>query len=224
MNFADSQRNPGKHPTGLIIVVIMHVLLAYALVSGLAKKVVDKVMVTETKVVEAPPPPPPPPPKDLPPPPKNLPPPPVYVPPPPVDVPPPPIAPQITTTTVAPPPQQERQVVATAPPAPAPPAPPAVQARAARIDANDPACKPEFPPAALRAGATGVSRIKLTVDAAGKVTSAEVVGSAGPTREHRQLDNAAKAAFSSCHVYPGTDTEGRPTGTTTIAEYVWKLE
>ena len=87
MNFAESQRNPGKHPTGLIIVVIMHVLLAYALVSGLAKKVVDKVMVTETKVVDAPPPPPPPPPKDLPPPPKNLPPPPVYVPPPPVDVP-----------------------------------------------------------------------------------------------------------------------------------------
>ena len=75
MNFAESQRNPGKHPTGLIIVVIMHVLLAYALVSGLAKKVVDKVMVTETKVVDAPPPPPPPPPKDLPPPPKNLPPP-----------------------------------------------------------------------------------------------------------------------------------------------------
>ena len=41
MNFAESQRNPGKHPTGLIIVVIMHVLLGYALVSGLAKKVVD---------------------------------------------------------------------------------------------------------------------------------------------------------------------------------------
>jgi protein TonB len=58
VNFAESQRNPGKHPTGLIIVVIMHVLLAYALVSGLAKKVVDKVMVTETKLVEAPPPPP----------------------------------------------------------------------------------------------------------------------------------------------------------------------
>src|SRR6476620_4704129 len=100
VNFAESQRNPGKHPTGLIIVIIMHVLLAYALVSGLAKKVVDKVMVTETKLVEAPPPPPPPPPKDLPPPPKNLPPPPVYVPPPPVDVTPPPTPTQITTTNV----------------------------------------------------------------------------------------------------------------------------
>jgi protein TonB len=224
VNFAESQRNPGKHPTGLIIVVIMHVLLAYALVSGLAKKVVDKVMVTETKVVEAPPPPPPPPPKDLPPPPKNLPPPPVYVPPPPVDVPPPPIAPQITTTTVAPPPQQERTVTATA--APAPPAPPAPVRRPvpARFNAADPACKPEYPPAALRAGATGITHMRFQVDASGHVVGAEVVGSSGPTREHRQLDAAAKAAFSSCPFTPGTDENGKPTATTVPIDYVWKLD
>jgi periplasmic protein TonB len=222
VNFAESQRNPGKHPTGLIIVVIMHVLLAYALVSGLAKKVVDKVMVTETKVVDAPPPPPPPPPKDLPPPPKNLPPPPVYVPPPPVDVPPPPIAPQITTTTVAPPPAQDRHVEATLPPAP--PAPPSVAARPARLDANDPACKPESPAAAVRAGATGITRVRLQVDAGGKVVSSEVVGSSGPTRENRMMDNAAKAAFSTCHLTPGIDAEGRPAGSTFVAEYVWKLD
>src|SRR3982751_2391369 len=128
VNFAESQRNPGKHPTGLIIVIIMHVLLAYALVSGLAKKVVDKVLVTETKLVEAPPPPPPPPPQNLPPPPPNLPPPPVYVPPPP-------------------------------PPAPA------VQARAAVVNATDPSCRPEYPPAAARAQATGTSHIRFTIDA-----------------------------------------------------------
>ena len=221
MNFAESQRNPGKHPTGLIIVVIMHVLLAYALVSGLAKKVVDKVMVTETKVVEAPPPPPPPPPKDLPPPPKNLPPPPVYVPPPPVDVPPPPIAPTITTTNVLPPPAPDRKVEPAAPPAP--PAP-SITARAARIDANDPACKPEFPPAALRAQVSGVSRIRFTVDAAGKVTSAEVVGSSGPTREHRLLDNAAKSALATCPFTAGVDAEGRKIGTQTEVSYAWKLE
>jgi protein TonB len=207
----------------LIIVIIMHVLLAYALVSGLAKKVVDVVKVVEAKAVDAPPPPPPPPPKDLPPPPKNLPPPPVYVPPPPVDVPPPPIAPTVQATNIPPPPAVEKHVEAATP---APPPPPAVQvaARAARVDANDPACRPEFPPAAARAGTTGVSKIKLTVDANGKVQSAEVVGSSGPTREHRLLDNAAKAAFSSCHVIPGIDSEGHPVGTTTVAEYVWKLE
>jgi protein TonB len=221
VNFAESQRNPGKHPTGLIIVVIMHVLLAYALVSGLAKKVVDKVMVTETKVVEAPPPPPPPPPKDLPPPPKNLPPPPVYVPPPPVDVPPPPIAPQITTTNVMPPPAPDRKVEPAAPPAP--PAP-AITARAARINANDPACKPEFPPAALRAQVSGVSRIRFSVDASGKVTAAEVVGSAGPTREHRLLDNAAKSALATCPFTAGVDANGTPIGTQVEVSYAWKLE
>jgi protein TonB len=222
VNFAESQRNPGKHPTGLIIVVIMHVLLAYALVSGLAKKVVDKVMVTETKVVDAPPPPPPPPPKDLPPPPKNLPPPPVYVPPPPVDVPPPPVQQQIQTTNVMPPPAPERKVEPAA--VPAPPAPPSVVARPAHLDANDPSCRPEYPPAAIRAGATGVTKVKLQVDAAGKVLSADVIGASGSTRENRLMDNAAKAAFSTCHLTPGIDATGKPVGSVFVAEYVWKLD
>ena len=222
MNFAESQRNPGKHPTGLIIVVIMHVLLAWALVSGLAKKVVDKVMVTETKVVDAPPPPPPPPPKDLPPPPKNLPPPPVYVPPPPVDVAPPPVVPQISTTNVAPPVQAERRVEQAPPPAP--PAPPSIVARAAVINANDPSCKPDYPAAALRASVTGVSRIRFTVDANGKVTSAEVVTPSGPTRENRLLDNAAKAALATCPFKAGIDAQGHPVGTQVEVAYAWKLE
>jgi protein TonB len=221
VNFAESQRNPGKHPTGLIIVIIMHVLLAYALVSGLAKKVVDKVMVTETKLVEAPPPPPPPPPKDLPPPPKNLPPPPVYVPPPPVDVTPPPTPNQITTTNVMPPPPADVKIQ---PPAPPAPAPVAIAARPARINSNDPSCRPEYPAAATRAGATGTSRIKFTVDAQGKVTSAEVVGSSGPTREHRLLDKTAQAALSTCPFTPGNDSTGKPVGTEVVVEYVWKLE
>ena len=222
MNFADSQRNPGKHPTGLLIVIAMHIVLGYALVSGLAKKVVDKVMVTETKVVEAPPPPPPPPPKDLPPPPKNLPPPPVYVPPPPVDVPPPPVQNQIQTTNVMPPPAQEKRVEATAPPAP--PAPAVSLAHAAVINANDPGCKPDYPPAAARAQATGTSRIRFTVDANGKVTNAEVVGSSGPSRENRLLDNAAKAALAACPIRVGTDAEGHPVGTQVDVIYTWKLE
>jgi protein TonB len=205
----------------LIIVVIMHVLLAYALVSGLAKKVVDKVLVTETKLVEAPPPPPPPPPKDLPPPPKNLPPPPVYVPPPPVDVPPPPIAPQITTTSVMPPPAPDVRLQPPAPPAP--PAP-SITARPASINANDPACKPDYPSAAQRANAEGVTRIRFTVDAAGKVTNAVILKPSGGTREHRLLDAAAKAALSTCPFRPGVDATGKPIGTDTDVEYVWRME
>ncbi|MFL6625493.1 MAG: energy transducer TonB [Vitreoscilla sp.] len=205
----------------MIIVVIMHLLLGYALVSGLAKKVVDVVKIVEAKAVDAPPPPPPPPPKDLPPPPKNLPPPPVYVPPPPVDVPPPPVQQQITTTTVMPPPAPEPRIQ---PPAPVAPVATPVAARPAKFNANDPACKPEYPPAAVRAGATGVTKMRFVVDASGKVTSAEIVGSSGPTREHRLLDNAAKSTIAACPFTPGVDAEGRPTGTTVPVEYVWKLE
>ncbi|MBW8756019.1 MAG: energy transducer TonB [Burkholderiales bacterium] len=182
---------------------------------------VDVVKVVEAKAVDAPPPPPPPPPKDLPPPPKNLPPPPVYVPPPPVDVPPPPIAPQITTTPNLPPPAPEPRIQ---PQAPVAPVATPVTARPAKFNANDPACKPEYPPAAVRAGATGVTKMRFVVDATGKVTSAEIVGSSGPTREHRLLDNAAKSTIAACPFTPGVDAEGHPTGTTVPVEYVWKLE
>ena len=108
----------------------------------------------------------------------------------------------------------------------APPAPPApsITARAAKIDANDPACKPEFPAAALRAQVSGVSRIRFTVDANGKVTAADVVGSSGPTREHRLLDNAAKNALATCPFTAGVDADGRKIGTQVEVSYAWKLE
>jgi protein TonB len=220
VNFAESQRNPGKHPTGLIIVIIMHVLLAYAIVSGLGKRVIEKVMVTETKLVEAPPPPPPPPPKDLPPPPKALPPPPVYVPPPPVDVPPPPLAPAITTTTIVPPPPAEVRVQA---PTPAPPAPAVSRASPPIIKATDPSCRPDYPAAALRAGATGVSHIRFAIDANGKVTGAEIIQSAGGTREHKMLDRAAQAALAQCPITVGHDAEGKALAASVDVAYTWKL-
>jgi hypothetical protein len=87
VDFAESQRSPGKHPIGLIVVIVMHVVLGYALVSGLAKRVVDVALkAVDTKIIEEVKPPPPPPPENLPPPPKNLPPPPAFVPPPEVQV------------------------------------------------------------------------------------------------------------------------------------------
>jgi protein TonB len=92
------------------------------------------------------------------------------------------------------------------------------------INANDPACKPDYPPAALRASATGVSRIRFTVDANGKVTAADVVGSSGPTREHRLLDNAAKNALATCPFTAGVDANGQKVGTQVEVNYAWKLE
>lgn len=118
-------RTPGGKPgAGLALVVGLHVLLGYAIVSGLARQVIDVVKkpLEAAVIVDLPPPPPP----------KiekvreivktEVPPPPAYVPPPEVAVPPSP-APVITQTQSEPP----RAPVEIAPPAP--PAPPPVVAK-----------------------------------------------------------------------------------------------
>jgi periplasmic protein TonB len=214
-----------KHPVGLIIVGVLHVLLGWALLNGLAHKVVEVMKSPiEAKLIEEVKPPPPPPPENLPPPPKNLPPPPAYVPPPEVQVTPQQQAPTITTTQT-PPPQQEVRV-STAPPAvQAPPAPPVRASRPAI--ANVSACAPkaaDYPAAASRAEATGTTRVRFTIDAAGKLAKAEVVRSAGPSREHRMLDRVAVEKLSECTFTPGMDENGHPTGGTFEVDYVWTLE
>ncbi|MDH4051952.1 MAG: energy transducer TonB, partial [Rubrivivax sp.] len=97
MDYAEQQRNPGRHAVGIGIVIAMHLLIAWALVSGLARRVVDVIKAPiETKIIEEVQPPPPPPPENLPPPPKFAPPPPSFMPPPEVVVNNPPPAPAIT--------------------------------------------------------------------------------------------------------------------------------
>ena len=227
MDYAQAQRNPGKHLSGFAIVVVLHVILGYALVAGLGRKIVEVIKAPiETKIIEEVKPPPPPPPENLPPPPpKMAPPPPSFVPPPEVQIANPPPAPAITVTREAPPPAPPVALApppAPVPPPPAPPAPPR-QAVAAQINVN--ACeKPEYPAAAARAEATGITKIRFTVDAAGKVSKADIERSSGSSREHRLLDRAAVEALSKCPFKPGTDETGKPVGATTLVEYVWKLE
>jgi periplasmic protein TonB len=222
VDYAEAQRNPGKHPVGLGVVIVLHVLLGYALVSGLARKVVEVVKAPiETKIIEEIKPPPPPPPENLPPPPKNLPPPPAFVPPPEVNVTPPPTPqPTITATNVVPPPTP----AVMAPPAPpAPPAPAVSRARAAQIDVGS--CdKPEYPAKARQAEATGVTKIRFSIDESGQVIKAEVVKSSGNSSQHRLLDRAAVEALSACRFRPGTDENGKPVGAFSNVEYAWNLE
>ncbi|MFM2119129.1 MAG: hypothetical protein RL722_597 [Pseudomonadota bacterium] len=121
-----------RRTTGLVVVVLLHLLIVWGLVSGLARKAVEVIKKPiEMKILEEvklppPPPPPPPPPKvekvtDLPPPVQAPPPP--YVPPPEIQPPPPPVAaPAIQVTAPEPPP---KPVEIKPPPPPAPPAPPA---------------------------------------------------------------------------------------------------
>ena len=71
MNFSQRQADPRRHLLGITFVILFHVLVVYALVTGLAKKVVEVIRAPiETKVIEEVKKPPPPPEVVLPPPPK----------------------------------------------------------------------------------------------------------------------------------------------------------
>jgi protein TonB len=219
VNFAEDQRKPGKHLVAFSVVVLLHVLLGWAFVSGLAQRVVEVVKgPIETKIIEEQKPPPPPP-ENLPPPPKFAPPPPSFVPPPEVVVNPPPQQAPTITTTQTPPPAAPVHL------APAPTAAPvaAPVARPPQILAS--ACeKPSYPPAAARAEATGTTRIRFTVDGQGHVSKAEIVRSSGSSRENKLLDRTAVDALSRCQFKPGIDASGNPVGGTTEFDYVWSLD
>jgi protein TonB len=95
--------------------------------------------------------------------------------------------------------------------------------RVPRLGADDPGCQPDYPGAALRAGVEGTSAIRFTITPTGRLTVAEVVQSSGPTREHRLLDNAFKAAIVKCPFLPGRDAQGRATGGAITVTHVWQL-
>jgi len=100
-----------------------------------------------------------------------------------------------------------------------------VAARAAI--ANVQACAPtadDYPAAARRADATGITKVRFTVGADGKLAAAEVVKSAGASREHKALDRVAVTKLSECTFRPGLDENGKPVGGSFEVEYVWKLE
>lgn len=224
MNYVEQSEK--KSPVGLGVVVVLHILLAWALVAGLGRKMIDVIKAPiETKIIEEVKPPPPPPPENLPPPPKFAPPPPSFVPPPEVQVnPPPQMAPTITTTQVAPPP-----VAVTIGPAKVDAAAPAAvhagpSRVAPRVNFNSDCERPPFPPAAARAQVSGEVRIKVTVGTDGRASATEIEKSSGPTREHKLLDRAAEAAIrNTCKFVPGT-VDGKPESLTTTVIYVWKLD
>lgn len=213
MDYAQRQRDPTKHLVGITFVALLHVLIIYALVTGLARKVVDVIKKPiETKIVEEAKPPPPPETPPPPPPKLNTPPPP-FIPPPEVQiaVPPPPAA--ITAVTTTPPPP-----VANFTPQPPPTAHVPVKT-APVIDAAHNCAKPEYPPASLRAEETGTTTVRFVIDTDGHAIQSQVVKTSG----HKRLDEAARAALSLCHFKPGT-TDGKAERSTVDIQYVWKLE
>jgi TonB family protein len=96
-------------------------------------------------------------------------------------------------------------------------------ARPARMNANVASCRPVFPPAALRAGAQGITRLRMAVDKSGRVVSTEVIQSAGRTVEHRMLDWATAVALPHCPVIPATDADGHPIDAQIEVSYTWRI-
>ena len=180
-----AQREPGKNISGIAIVVILHLAIGYALVTGLARKVVEVIKAPlETKLIEEikkPPPdlpPPPPPPKLAAPPPPFIPPPEINI-----QVPTATPAPTITTVTTTPPPPGPPPVIAP----PAPPAPPTVVRRefkaAYRVD-------PVFPRQAQRDGISGRVIAHVVVQPNGSVTEVRIISAQPPRVFDREVIRA----------------------------------
>jgi protein TonB len=217
----------GRQPWGLMLVVGLHALLGWALMDSLGPRVADAARppVVARFVPDPQTPPPPPPQPDLPRP-KALPPQQTYAPLPEL----PPNAaqePAITTQQDAALPTAPwadtaaatSQASASLPTAPRMAARPAI--------ANVRACAPtgdDYPPTARRAEATGTTRLRFTIDAAGALARSEIVRSAGPTREHRLLDKVAENRLAGCAFTAGMDETGKAVGGTFEVDYVWRLE
>ena len=215
-SYAQRQRNPARHVLGIVCVILLHVVLIYALVTGLARKVVEVIrQPIEAKIIQEvkPPPPDTPPP---PPPPKLVAPPPPFIPPPEVQIQTPPQQTPIAVATTKP--------VESAPmPAPAPtPAPAPVHQAvvvAPVIDAKHSCVPPDYPASARRLEYDGTVVLRFLIDTDGRVVDSKVQTSSG----HDELDTAARDALSRCRFKPGT-VDGNPQQSWANLRYVWKLQ
>ncbi len=178
MNFSKRQADPRRHLIGFTLVILFHALVVYALVTGLAKKVVEVIRAPiETKVIEEIKKPPPPPEIVVPPPPKMDAPPPPFIPPPEVTLAtPPPPQPTITATTPTPPPAPVTIApVAPVPTAPVAAAPPAPKATILSAGVACPTMvAPIRPRKAVTEDISGLVKVLATVKG-GKVVSVEIV-------------------------------------------------
>jgi periplasmic protein TonB len=208
MAYADQQMS-GNRITALIIVALIHILLVYALVTGLAYSGMIAVVkrVTTVDITDEPEKEPPPPPKT-----KVLPPP-IVVPPPRINV---NVAPRQIDAIPSFSPQPVQTVQPTFTPTPTPtPTPteapgPRVQPRAAAPRGNPGswATTNDYPSRALREERAGTTGFRLTVGADGRATGCTVTSSSG----HGDLDEATCSnVMRRARFTPATDGEGQPT-------------
>lgn len=219
MAYADQDGMSTNRLVSVIIVVLLHAFLGYALVTGLAYDAViaikEKMTVVDVKEEEPPEEeePPPEPEKQIEPP--------VVSPPPLVKT----VTPPPQITTVATPPPSITIVPTAAPPAPAapPPPPPPVAKRPNPIPKGNPgnwANTNDYPSRALQQEREGTTGFRVTVGANGRVTDCQITSSSG----HPDLDQATctnvtrRARFD-----PALDGNGQPTTGTYSNRVRWQI-
>ena len=223
MNFSH-EKNPGKNVTGIAVVILIHAVVGYLLVSGIGTRMVTKMAeAVETKIIEEVKPPPP---QDVPPPP----------PPPEMKAPPPPFIPPVEVNVQQPPPVQTTIANATNVkpatnelPRPTPAAPAAAPAPVAAANPNpvrtaavadfNTCAKPEYPKASLRNEETGTSTVSFLIGVDGRVVDSKILKSSG----FRDLDRAAQTAIGKCRFKPAM-VDGKPEQGWQPVQYVWTLE
>jgi periplasmic protein TonB len=207
---ASSYQPPGTRLIGIGLVVLLHIAVIYALVTGLAYRAVDIIRApVETEIIA---PPKPEKPTEPPPPPLQLaPPPPAFVPPPEIQIEKPPPPPQSTAITAVTP------VKPVAPPPPVAPAAEPVRVLP-RIDARH-SQEPEYPPTSRRLGEQGSVILQVLVDTDGKVIDSKLLQSSGYDR----LDQAALDGVKSNYRFlPGT-VDGKSQQMWYTFKFTWKL-
>lgn len=214
MAYADQGMSKNRM-IALGLVALLHVLLGYAFITGLALKAV-KAIVQPLETVnvkdEAPPPdePPPPPPEEI-----EIPP---FVPPPTVTV----EQTAVPTITV------QQQVPQVAPPVfapPAPPAPPAPVATAAPTPATPKGrgngiSEDDYPDASRRAEEQGVTRVTYTVTTDGRAANCRVTATSGSTR----LDDATCKIIERRFRFNPATRDGKPVEETKSQPVRWQLK
>ena len=215
MAYADQEMS-GNKITAFVVVALIHLVVGYALVTGLAyegvRMVVKKVTTVDIKKDE--------PKKEPPPPPKKMAtPPPIVAPPPKINV--ATVAPPIQTVTVAPPPAPPVLIAAAPVAAPAPP-PPRFQPKGATPKGNPGnwATTNDYPTRALREEREGTTGFRVTVTPEGRVGSCEITSSSGsPDLDEAACSNITRRA----RFTPATDGEGNPTTGSYASRVRWVI-
>lgn len=209
MDFSQKQRDPRKRLIGLVVVLSIHIVAVWALVTGLAQKVVEIVKAPlETRLIQ-----------ELKKPPSDVLPPPKLVPLPPPIIP----VPEVNIATV----QTATPTISVMPtPAAAPAAPQVVPhvapqkiRTAAIVDAKRSCDEPQYPSASRRLEESGTVLLRFLIDIDGRVVDSKVDTSSG----HERLDKAARDALARCTFKPGT-LDGKPEQSWASIKYTWRLQ